>query len=95
MTLTKLASPVEVGYYTLSLAITAPVVQFSMLQLRAIQATDAQNLNEFKDFLGVRIITNIAAMILILGILVGLRKEYSFRVYVLILIVGITKVIQS
>jgi O-antigen/teichoic acid export membrane protein len=95
MTLTKLASPVEVGCYTLSLAITAPVVQFSMLQLRAIQATDAQNLNEFKDFLGVRIITNIAAMILILGILVGLRKEYSFRVYVLILIVGITKVIQS
>jgi hypothetical protein len=50
MVLTKLLPAAEVGYYVLGLAITVPVILFSMLQLRAVQVTDARNLNKFEDF---------------------------------------------
>jgi len=41
--LAKFLGPAKVGCYSLALAITGPVVIFSMLQLRAIQVTDGKN----------------------------------------------------
>lgn len=95
MVIAKLLSPTEVGYYVLGLAITAPVVLFSMLQLRAVQVTDAQNLNKFEDFFGVRLITNCAAILVVFGILVSLTSRYDFSVYVIIFLIGINKIIES
>jgi len=95
MVMTKLLSATQVGYYVLGLAITAPVVLFSMLQLRAVQVTDAQNLNKFEDFFGVRLITNCAAILVVFGILVSLTGRYDFSVYVIIFLIGVNKVIES
>ncbi len=95
MVIAKLFSPTEVGYYVLGLAITAPVVLFSMLQLRGVQVTDAQNLNKFEDFFGVRLITNCAAILVVFGILVSLTSRYDFSVYVIIFLIGINKIIES
>lgn len=95
MVITKLLPAAEVGYYVLGLAITAPVVLFSMLQLRAVQVTDARNLNKFEDFFGVRLITNCIAILIVVAILVGLAGRYNFAVYVIILIIGLNKIIES
>lgn len=95
MVIAKLLSPTEVGYYVLGLAITAPVVLFSMLRLRGVQVTDAQNLNKFEDFFGVRLITNCAAILVVFGILVSLTSRYDFSVYVIIFLIGINKIIES
>lgn len=79
----------------LGLAITAPVILFSALDLRAVQVTDAQNLNKFEDFFGVRLITNCAAILVVFGILVSLTSRYDFSVYVIIFLIGINKIIES
>jgi O-antigen/teichoic acid export membrane protein len=91
----KLLPATEVGYYVLGLAITAPVVLFSMLELRAVQVTDAQNLNKFEDFFGVRLITNCIAVLIVFGILVILAGRYDFGVCIIIFMIALNKVIEA
>ena len=57
MVMTKLLPEVQVGHYVLALAIATPIVLFSMLQLRLVQATDVQNKYKFSDYFGVRLLT--------------------------------------
>jgi O-antigen/teichoic acid export membrane protein len=95
MVIAKLLSATEMGYYVLGLAVTAPVVLCSMLQLRAVQVTDAQDLHAFEDFFGVRLATNCGAIVVICAILAGLTGRYDFRVYVVILLIGVNKIIES
>ena len=95
MVMAKLLSATEVGYYVLGLAITAPVILFSALDLRAVQVTDAQNLNKFEDFFGARLITNCVAILVFFGILVCLIGRYDFSVYVIIFLIGVNKIIES
>lgn len=93
--LTKLVATEKIGHYVLALSITAPVVMFSMLQLRMVQATDAQNLYKFEDYFGMRLITNLVALLVVVGILVGFAGRYDYEVYILILIVAVNKVIEA
>jgi O-antigen/teichoic acid export membrane protein len=95
MMMTKLLPEKEVGYYILALAITTPVVEFSMLQLRIVQVTDVQNQYQFSDYLGVRLLTNLIAVLCVAGILVGLTASYSISVYAVIFIVLLNKLIDS
>jgi O-antigen/teichoic acid export membrane protein len=95
MVIAKLFSATEVGYYSLGLAITAPVILFSMLQLRAVQVTDAQNLSKFEDYFGTRLITNLLAALIVFGILASLTGRYDFRVYAIIFIIALNKIIES
>jgi len=61
--------PVEqVGQFALGLAITAPVVMLSNLNLRAAQATDSRRKFEFSDYLSLRLVTTLLAELVILGI---------------------------
>ena len=53
--LAKLGSPEIVGQFALGLAITAPVIMLTNLQLRAVQATDAKRAYSFGDYLGLRL----------------------------------------
>ena len=48
--LAKLGSPEMVGRFALGLSITAPIVMFTNLQLRQIQATDARGEYRFGDY---------------------------------------------
>jgi O-antigen/teichoic acid export membrane protein len=95
MVLTKVLEPAEVGHYLLGLAITAPVIIFSMLDLRAVQATDAQNLNKFENFLAVRLLTNSLAVLTVIVTLLFLGNRYPLRVYLIILAVALNKVIEA
>jgi O-antigen/teichoic acid export membrane protein len=67
----KLGNPIMVGQYALALAIVAPLILFSNLQLRAIQVTDIRGEFQFGDYLGVRltatVITAIAILLLVMA----------------------------
>lgn len=66
--LARLGNPEAVGQFSLGLAITAPIMLFANLQLRAVQATDARLLFHFGDYAGLRILMTILAVGVIFGI---------------------------
>src|SRR6476660_1556484 len=53
--LAKLGNPELVGQFALALAVTSPVFMLANLQLRGVQATDAQSQYTFADYLRVRV----------------------------------------
>jgi O-antigen/teichoic acid export membrane protein len=60
--LARLGSTEALGQFALALAITAPVIIFSQLQLRAVQATDAHRAFTFAHYLTLRLITTAMAL---------------------------------
>lgn len=91
--LAKLTTPAIVGRYGLGLALTAPVVMFTNLQLRAILATDVQRRYDFRLFAVLRVWSNAVALLVIGGIvLVG---AYDWNLRALVLLVAVTKCIES
>ena len=66
--LAKLGNVEMVGRFSLALAVTAPVIIFSQLQLRGVQATDATRRFPFHDYLRLRLTTTFLAVLVICGI---------------------------
>jgi len=91
----KVLPAAEVGHYLLGLAVTAPVVLFSMCQLRAVYVTDVQNKHGFEDVLGARLVSNFVAVLIVSIILLILAGKYSFDVYIVILIIALNKVVEA
>lgn len=91
--LAKLGSPEMVGQFALGLAITAPVIMFTNLQLRGVQATDARREYLFGDYLGLRLTTTALALLVILGIV--LVSGYRWETALVILAVGIAKAFEA
>jgi O-antigen/teichoic acid export membrane protein len=63
--LARLASVEAVGQFALGLAVAMPIMTFSMLHLRAIQATDARDEFAFGEYLALRLLTTGMAFIVI------------------------------
>jgi len=91
--LTKIGSPEMVGQFVLGLAVTTPVIMFSNLQLRNIQATDQKREYRFGDYLGLRLTTSTLALTLIIGIV--LLSDYSRTTSLVIVAVGVSKVVET
>jgi|SRR5690625_1242085 len=92
--LAKLGNPVMVGLYSIGLALTAPVINFTNLQLRQIQATDTKEAKyKFKDYFGLRILTGV--VMLLITLLIVVINDYNLEKSIIILLVGLTKVIDS
>lgn len=91
--LAKLGTPVAVGQFALALAVTAPVVMFANLNLRAVQATDARRDYQFGDYLALRLVTAAPALLVIGGIVIASR--YRLDTALVILAIGIAKTIES
>jgi O-antigen/teichoic acid export membrane protein len=91
--LAKLGSPEMVGQFTLGLAVTAPVVMLTNLNLRAVQATDAKHQYAFGDYLSLRLIATILVLpaIAIIVFTTGYRSEVS----AIILLVGVSKSLEA
>ncbi len=85
----RLGTPEMVSQFALALAITAPVIMFANLQLRAVQATDAKRAYAFADYLGLRLLTTAAALALIAAI--ALLSGYRAETALVILFVGFAK----
>jgi O-antigen/teichoic acid export membrane protein len=82
-----------VGQFTLGLAVTAPVIMFTNLQLRGIQATDAKGDYVFSDYLGLRLIGTGLALLIIAGI--TLKAGYRWETSLVILAIALAKAFES
>lgn len=82
-----------VGRFILGLAVAAPVILFGNLQLRIIQATDAENKRTFADYYNLRLLTNAAALAVIIGIALFARVPAESRA--VIIAIGIAKAIEA
>ena len=81
--LAKLGSPELVGTWTLGLAVAAPVIALSKLNLRGIQATDVIGEYRFQHYFQLRLATTILAIGAILAIAV--TAEYRRDIQLIIL----------
>ena len=97
--LAKLGSPEMVGEFTLGLAITAPIFMFSNLQLRHIQATDAKQRYVFSDYFGLRVISTVMALGVVVAIvLIGRyvpQEPLTIEACLTILLMGLAKAFES
>lgn len=93
MVLAKLGTPEMVGQFSLGLAVTAPVIMFANLQLRGVQATDARREYEFGDYLALRIVSTLLALVVITGIV--LLSGYQGETALVILVIGLAKAFEA
>ncbi len=91
--LAKLGSPETVGQFALGLAITAPVIMLTNLQLRSIQATDARRAYRFGHYLGLRLAATPVALLVIVAI--TFASQYGWQTALVVLAVGMSKVFES
>jgi O-antigen/teichoic acid export membrane protein len=89
----KLGSPEMVGQFTLGSAITAPVILFTNLQLRGVQATDAKRQYLFSDYFGLRLISTGLALLIIA--LITVTAGYRWDMSLCILLIGLAKAFES
>ena len=68
VSLAKLGSSFMVGQFSLGLAIATPVLMFTSLQLRAVQATDARRQYSFREYLGLRLMMTLIGLAVIAAI---------------------------
>src|ERR1700716_121612 len=73
--LAKLGSSEMLGQYALAVALTAPVVMLSHLNLRAVLATDVAQKYPFQDYLAVRLFATAFTLISI-----GLIARFAISV---------------
>jgi O-antigen/teichoic acid export membrane protein len=91
--LAKLGNTIMVGQFSLGLAIATPVLMFSNLHLRAVQATDANRQYRFAEYVRLRIVMTLAALAAIAGI--AWFGNYESRTAMVILAVAIAKAIET
>jgi len=86
--LAKLSDASVVGQYALALAITAPVFMLTNLQLRGVQATDANNQYEFSDYFTLRCLCTVLGLFVILAITALSRYDSATKLVVLLVAAG-------
>ena len=91
--LAKTLNPAIVGQFGLGVAIATPILMFTNLQLRALQATESSCRVRFSDHFALRSASTVAALIMITGtvLLVG----YSAVTGLVILSVGVMKCVEA
>jgi O-antigen/teichoic acid export membrane protein len=90
---TKLGRPEMVGQFTLGLAVTAPIFMLTNLQLRQIQATDAKQLYQFRDYLGLRLLCSQLAVWAVAAI--ALLSGYRWETLMVLVCLGLAKGLES
>lgn len=89
----KLGTPAMVGQFALGLAVAAPVQMLSNLQLRAVQATDANADFEFGHYLALRLMTTALAWAAVVSI--ATLGWYQRTTAEVIVAVGAAKAVES
>ena len=91
--LAKLTDATTLGKFAYAIAIVEPVVQITGLNLRSLHATDSKIETAFPDVFGLRILTSIAALILISAI--ATVASSSSSTMAAIILVGISRILES
>lgn len=93
MVLAKLGSPGLVGQFSLALAVTAPVVIISQMQLRQLIVTDVRTEYRFADYFLARLFAGGIALVAISGVVV--ISGYPSETKSVICLMGLAKVLES
>lgn len=91
--LAKMGTPEMVGQFALGFAIATPVMLLLNLQLRAVQATDAEHQYEFQHYLMVRLMATLLAGGII-GAIVYL-SGFTQETATVVLIISLAKAIEA
>ena len=91
--LAKLGSSFMIGQFSLGLAIATPVLMFTNLHLRVVQASDARRLYSFGEYLQLRSVMTLGAIAVIGGIVCF--EHYERQTAMVILVVALAKGIES
>jgi O-antigen/teichoic acid export membrane protein len=91
--LAKLGSSFMIGQFSLGLAIATPVLMFTNLHLRAVQATDAGHLSSFGEYLRLRGAMTLCGLAVIGGIVWA--GNYERQTAMVILAVALAKGIET
>lgn len=84
---------VEVGQFGLALAWTAPIMLFTNMGLRRVFATDTRADFRFSDYLGLRLLTNVAALgiVALVVVTIGFRAQTAG----VVLAMGMAKAVEA
>ncbi len=91
--LAKMCSQETVGTYVLGITMTSPIFLFAGLQLRRLQATDANEEFQFGHYLGLQLAACVMAMLACWG--AGWFSGYHDAALAVILLVGFSKAIET
>jgi O-antigen/teichoic acid export membrane protein len=85
----KLGSAEMLGTYSLGVAIVTPVMMLSSLNLRPVLVTDVRNQFSFNDYLGVRGLTTLIAILVVAGIVAFSRTGWLAAATTMIVAIGL------
>jgi O-antigen/teichoic acid export membrane protein len=91
--LAKFGNTIMVGQFSLGLAVVTPVMMFSNLNLRAVQATDARREYGFSEYLRLRVVSTIVAVAAVVAIV--WFGKYETRTAAVILALAGAKAIET
>ena len=91
--LAKVGSPEMVGQFTLGLTVSGPILAFATLKTRLVLATDTEETYRFGDYLGLRILTNLLAIIVVAIVVV--LSGYRWETAQIVMAVTSAKVLES
>jgi O-antigen/teichoic acid export membrane protein len=91
--LAALGNADDVGAYALGLAIASPVFFSTNLNLRALMATDVQHSYRFGEYLGLRLVTVTASLLIVVAISMAL--DLSDQARAAVIAVGISKCMEG
>lgn len=93
VSIAKIGTPEMVGELALGLAVTAPVIMLTNLQLRGVLATDARGRFEFGHYAALRLMGTATALSVIGGVAVAASS--SVEAASIVFSIGIAKAIES
>ena len=91
--LARFGSPAKVGQFSLALAITAPIILFTNLKLRAVQATDVRGEYAFSDYLGLRLFSLPIALAAIASVI--FISGYRSATMLVVVIIALAKSVEA
>ena len=90
--LAKLGNPGRVGEYALGMAVSAPIVLFANLQLRALLASELRDRFTFGQYLTFRLLSLGAALLLVAGVVTCMQTNWRLRA--IVLLVGFAQALE-
>ncbi len=89
----KMGTPEMVGAFALGIAVCAPIMNFALLDLRTVQATDTRDDFLFSSYINLSTITATTGLIIIIGITLGFYN-YGNNLSVIIFL-GLFKLMEN
>ena len=88
-TIARLGTPEMVGIYSYAIALVSPVVMFFNLRLRFVLVSDSKNTEKFADYLSIRQVTTVSAMVAVF--LLALWMDLAIEEFYVVVLIAIAK----